>query len=315
MFEPESSNFEAPRFVPSTMSSVTCLNIDIKKSFQELSSILTAFSPQYASFLYMPIPMDPQGEQTFELKRDFIDHIGSQVVFSSGVEKDKSFPKGPENLIALRILNAQALEKSLSSLHNYFIASRKPDMRYEILGHTIYRLGYSFIPTPIGGQGLLQNPVDPQRPVLPVMAFAITETHLIFGEEDVVERSIRTLSGSEDLSVGATQWFKTAKSALPAATGFAGMEDMSSTGENLWSMIKELEEPQDIESNIEFGMGIDSATGPFPEVKLSQRLFDTSLLPEFDAIRKYFGLYISHLVSKPEGFLFEFKMLKSVGDD
>jgi hypothetical protein len=80
-------------------------------------------------------------------------------------------------------------------------------------------------------------------------------------------------------------------------------------------MIKELEEPQDVESNVEFGMGIDSAMGPFPSVKLSQRLFDTNLLPEFEAIKKYFGLYINHLVSKPEGFLYEFKTLKSVGGD
>jgi hypothetical protein len=311
MLEPENAPFQAPRFVPSsTTNSVSFININIQKAYQELANILTAFSPQQASLLYMPIPLDPEGTEVFELKRDFIDHLDSQVVYTSGIDK-ASGTEALESLIALRIQNSQALEKALSSLHYRYIGSNRPDSQREILGHTIYRLGYSLIPGPMPRQGIMQSPADTEQPIFPVFAFTITETHLIFGQENTVERAIRTLSSSEDLSVGATKWFKNAKSSLPSAAGVAIMEDLSSTGEMLWKMFMETKEPEDITSNVEFGVGIDSARGPLPGMKISQRLFDTSLLPEFDAVQKYFGLYTNYMTSEPDGFLFEFKSLKS----
>jgi hypothetical protein len=311
MLEPENTSFQVPRFVPSSISSVTFINIDIQKAFLELTNILTAFSPQQAALLFMPIPLDPEGTQVFELKRDLIDHLGSQVVYTTGLDKSTSTNETLESLIALRLQNSQALEKSLSSLHYRFIGSNRPDSQREILGHTIYRLGYSLIPGPMPQQGVMQSPADTKQPIFPVYAFTITDTHLIFGQEDIVERAIRTLSSSEDLSVGTTKWFKNAKSSLPSAAGIVAMEDLSSTGETLWKMFKETKEPVDLTSNIEFGVGIDSASGPLPSMKFSQRLFDTSLLPEFDVVRKYFGLYINYIMSEPDGFLFEFKSLKS----
>jgi hypothetical protein len=311
MLEPERATFQAPRFVPSSASSVFFLNINIQKVYQELANIMTAFSPQQAALLYMPIPLDPEGEQVFELKRDFIDHMDSQVLYTTSIEKSNTMENTLKTLIALRIQNSQALEKSLSALHYRFIGSYKPDSKREILGHTIYRLGYSFIPIPMPGTGTMQSPADSQQPIFPVMAFTVTDTHLIFGEEDIVEQAIRTFNSSEDLSIGITQWFKKAKSALPSAVGVASMEDLSTTGEVIWKMFKQKKEPEDVSSSVEFGLGIDSATGPLPGMKFSQRLFDTSLLPDYDIVRKYFGLSVNYIISEPDGFMFEFKSLKS----
>ncbi|MHC4132451.1 MAG: hypothetical protein ACYSSP_13015, partial [Planctomycetota bacterium] len=315
MLEPENAPFQAPRFVPSSTNSVSFINIDIQKAYQELTNILTAFSPQQATLLYMPIPLDPEGNQSFELKRDVIDHLGSQIVYTTSIDTTSTVEEDSEFMIALKVQNSQALEKSLSSLHYRFIGANRPDSQREILGHTIYRLGYSLIPGPMPEQGIMQIPTGNEGPIFPVFAFTVTDTDLIFGEEDVVERAIRTLNSSEDLSVGATEWFKTAKSALPGAAGIAAMEDLSSTGEVLWKMFKETKEPADISSNVEFGLGIDSASGPLPEVKFSQRLFDTSLLPEYDIVRKYFGLYVNYVISQPDGFLFEFKSIKSTDNN
>ncbi|MHC4843923.1 MAG: DUF3352 domain-containing protein [Planctomycetota bacterium] len=316
MLELENSTFLAPRFIPSSMSSVSFVNIDIQKAYQELANVLTAFSPQQAALLYMPlIPPSPEGEPGFELKKDFIDYLGSQIVYTSGIDKKDEEELKPESLFAVRVSNAQALEKSLSSLHWRIIGVNKPDSKREILGHTIYSLGYSFFPYPVPEQQTMQSPVDSEQPVFPPLAFTIADTHLIFGQEQVVERAIRTLSSSEDISIRATQWFKKAQSALPTAAGLVGMEDASSTGEVLWRMFKKTREPQDSESSVEFGVGIDSAAGLFPGMQFSQRLFDMSLLPEFDVVQKYFGLYVDYLVRQPDGFMFEFKSLKSAESD
>ena len=44
-------------------------------------------------------------------------------------------------------------------------------------------------------------------------------------------------------------------------------------------------------------------------------LFNFSLLPEFDTVRKYFGLSAFYGISTPEGFFFEFKYLNPPATD
>jgi hypothetical protein len=44
-------------------------------------------------------------------------------------------------------------------------------------------------------------------------------------------------------------------------------------------------------------------------------LFDVGLLPEFDAVRKYFGLTAYYGISSPQGFFFESKYLNQADTD
>ena len=138
---------------------------------------------------------------------------------------------------------------------------------------------------------------------------------MLFGEETTVENVIRTMSGSEDASVGTTKWFRTAKSALPSVVGFAEMEDIAASVEIFWKMMKEGSEEAENDSNVSIGLGRSSLMGPFPRAMFSQTLFDMTLLPDFDVVRKYFGLSVDYMVSRPGGFLFEYKLLRAVEMD
>ncbi len=42
-------------------------------------------------------------------------------------------------------------------------------------------------------------------------------------------------------------------------------------------------------------------------------LFNFGLLPEFDTVRKYFGLSASYGISRQDGFFFEFKDINTGG--
>ena len=60
------------------------------------------------------------------------------------------------------------------------------------------------------------------------------------------------------------------------------------------------------------GKGMTPAGIASPEVLLSQvgaDLVDFSLLPDFDAVRKYFGLSASYGIARQDGFFFEFKYI------
>ncbi len=140
------------------------------------------------------------------------------------------------------------------------------------------------------------------------MAFTITDTHLIFGQEPAVERAIRTLGGAESEPVSSAKWFNIAKSAVPSVVGSAGFEDNSASGELLWWMLKESAKSR----RADMGMGPAAAVLAGPD---AWDFADFSLLPEFGAVKKYFGLSAGYGISRPDGFFFEFKYLNPQSRD
>ena len=209
-----------------------------------------------------------------------------------------------ESLVALAVNNRNALEKSLSLLHSKVIAPNNPDARRELLGYTIYLVSLQAFPFFGPGMTPMQGPAEPSIPPMPTLAFTITDTHLIFGLEPTVEQAIRTLSSTGAASVASTKWFTSTKSAIPSVVGLAGLEDNAASGELFWWMVKEGSKAK--ASNISTG----SAPFKFGPQKFGE-LVDFNLLPEFDAVRKYFGLSAFYGISRPDGFFFEFKNIDS----
>jgi hypothetical protein len=291
MLETESAGFNLPQFIPASTYSVTFFNLNIKKAYDELYSILYSFNPQYAAMMQaMDLPDSPDGEPGLKLKSDVISYLGSQIVISQSVNKPFSNTSTPaESLIALAVNDRNAIEKSLSLLHSKLLAANNPDARRELLGHTIYLLGPSALPFLRPGLTPMQTRSESNAPQIPTLAFTVTDTHLIFASEPAVERAIRALSSTEALSVGPVKWFTSAKSAIPSVVGIAALEDNAASSEVFWWMIKK---------SGKAGSSAGSAIG---------QLVNFDLLPQFDAVRKYFGLSAFYGISTPEGFFFEFK--------
>ena len=313
MLDIESATVKAPRFIPASACSATFFNLNIKKAYNELGNILTSFSPQAAAIMYMPlIPASPQGEPELQLKRDIIDHFGSQIVIARSINKPFSTNSAPtETFVAFAVNNAKALEKSLSLLHSKLIAPGDPDARRELLGHTIYLVRLPALPFFPGGRTPMQSPAVPTAPQRPTFAFTITDTHLILGLESTVERAIRALSNTGSASMGSAKWFTATKSAIPSVVGLASMEDNAASGELLWWLAKQGKKAL-WGPNIQTGAGSPSIRfGPLE----AGELFNFGLLPEFDTVRKYFGLSVFYGVSRPDGFFFEFKYLNPTGTD
>jgi hypothetical protein len=299
MLDMESAVFKVPPFVPASTYSVTFFNLNIKKAYDELYSILYSFNPQYAAMMQLlDLPDSPDGEPGLKLKSDVISHLGSQIVFSQSVNKPFSNTSTPaESLIALAVNDRSALEKSLSLLHSKMIAPNNPDAKRELLGHTIYLLNPSALPFLTPGMTPMQLPPEANAPQMPTLAFTVTDTHLIFASEPAVERAIRALSSTDALSVGSTKWFTPAKSAIPSVVGMAALEDNAASGEIFWWMVKQ---------SSKAGSSAGPASMKFGPAGISE-LVNFDLLPQFDAVRKYFGLSAFYGISTPEGFFFEFK--------
>lgn len=320
MLEVESAPLRMPRFVSASSSSVSVFNLNIKKAYAELGAILNNFSPQMAAMLYMPLlPPGPQGEPALQLKTDLIDHLGSQIILAQSIKKSPSGTASsaePQTLVAIAIDNRNALEKSLSSLHEKMMAPGNPDAKRQLLGHTIYTVDVSgFLPFLGAGQRApMQALPGPDAGIhkAPPAAFSVTDTHLILGAESAVEQAIRTLGGGQGESIDSAKWFAKAKSSIPSAVGLAGLQDNAASGEFFWSTVRQIKKKgEGGKPGGEVGMSVNSNT-LVPQMILSQAGADTidfSLLPEFGAVRKYFGVSSSYGISRPDGFFFEFKYL------
>jgi len=309
MLEVESTPLRAPRFVPASTYSATFLNLNIKKAYDELYNILYSFNPMTAAMIpTMLLPPGPEGEPPLQLKTDVIDHLGSQILLTKSFNKPFSSSSIPaESLVALMVNNRSALEKSMSVLYS----KMAPDASRELLGHTIYLIDLSFLmPASLpAGKTPMQASNSTAAPKMPKLAFTITDTHLIFGVESTVERTIRALSSTEVASLDSAKWFNNAKSAVPSVVGLAWLQDDAASTEFFWWMMKETEKNKAKDSSISMGVLIDSKSLS-PHLMFSQTgLLDTSLLPQFDAVRKYFGLSALYGISRPDGFFFEFNYL------
>ena len=306
MFEVESATFKVPRFLPASTYSVTFINLNIKKAYDELYSILYNSDPSFAAVLLTPLlPPSPDGEPGVELKRDIIEHLGSQIVLAQSINKPFTTGSAPTaSLVALGVSNRSALEKSLSSLHSNLIAPNKPDSKRELLGYTIYLFDfYSLLPRFSSGEEMfMQRPAQKPLPRMPAIALTVTDSHLIWGSESAVEKAIRALSSSESAGVGSSKWFTSAKSSIPSVVGLAGVEDSAAANESFWWMLKQ-------------GYNASAAGSSFgpmsfafgPELRAS---INPALLPEFDVVRKYFGSSTFYGISRPDGFFFEFNYLE-----
>jgi hypothetical protein len=299
MLETRTGAIRAPRFVPASAYSVSVLNVDIRRAYDELVSIIYGFDPAEAMSLQKPlVEADANGEPAVALRPDVIEHLGSEIVIAQTINKPFLTGVTPtETLIAISVSNRSALIKSLSR----WMQPNNPEYVRELLGHTIYLLGPSGVSF-FGGAA--PAAVLRQQDAGARMAFTITDTHLILGQESVVERAIRTLGGAESGSIGSAEWFAAAKSAVPSVVGLACFEDNAASGELLWWMLKESEKTQ----RSDMGIGSTAAVLASPDLWQSA---DFSLLPEFGAVRKHFGCSAFYGVSRADGFLFEFKYVNS----
>jgi len=139
---------------------------------------------------------------------------------------------------------------------------------------------------------------------------------LIFGSEAAVERTIRALGSPQTATLASAAWFNKAKSFIPSAVGLAVLQDNVASSEFFWKMLKKEGARKKSE---ESGAGVNvsmSSASLFPQLGLTggeSDLFNFSLLPEFEAVRKYFGLSAFYGVSRQDGFSFEFRDIVAGG--
>ncbi|HLB75266.1 MAG TPA: DUF3352 domain-containing protein [Sedimentisphaerales bacterium] len=313
MLEFGSSALRVPKFAPAEFFSATYVNFNFKEAFDALGRIVTAISPQMAAILYMPlVPPSPDGQPGLTLKADIIDNLGSQLLSFRSLDKSASDSAGPkvETVVAIAANNRAALEGSLSRLHGLF-SQGKSDASHPLLGHTIYTIDLAtFLPFMSADGPSVQGLAEPpQAPVgmLPKLAFTVTDTHVIMGLEAAVEGAVRKLStDASELP----SWFRKAKAAIPDVVGLADLQDDAAAAQVLWKTLRQAAEEAGKskgESDRSIKVGVGSSGLMFSQTGVD--FVNPGLLPDFEVVRKYFGISAAYGIARQDGFFFEFKYL------
>jgi hypothetical protein len=96
---------------------------------------------------------------------------------------------------------------------------------------------------------------------------------------------------------------------LPSTVAIASLQNGASANELFWQTLKKQKpnvENNDSKSSV--GIGLNSQ-GNLMFMQKGLDFVDFSLLPDFEKVKKYFGLSVSHLTSRPDGFFMEIKSL------
>jgi len=136
--------------------------------------------------------------------------------------------------------------------------------------------------------------VGPQKET-PKIGFTVTDTHLIIGTEKDVEKSLRLLKNRQAEGLETKKWFRTARRLCPPAVGMAGYKNYRMGFEKVWKILKQSTDP----SQAGGAMGISQMPEDFAE------FVDVKKLPDFEAVKKYFGIAGGYLISRPDGFYYE----------
>jgi hypothetical protein len=303
LIEPQSAPVQTPRFIDASSVSVNVCNISIKNAYDELLKIMSGVSPGFAAAMNAPlVPADEKGQGGVELKKDILDYLGSGIVVASSIKKPFVSGSDPAKTItAIAITNRAALEKSLATVHNT-MGGGKSDTKRELFGHTLYLLDGSVFPFLMGQEKqpmAAPSQPTPQAPA-PKLAFTVTDTHLILGSEENVTQALRLLSNKDAGSLATASWFVRAKSVIPGAVGMAGLSDSRTYGEYLWWNLKEMGTTKSVANAFDPTQMAVSGLGQF---------FDFSLLPNFEMVKKYFGVSTQYVISRPDGYYFESRHL------
>lgn len=307
-----SSACKEPKFIGTRASSVAFINLDLKKAYDELFRILAQYQPMLAGGLNSPItPPTADGKAGVTLKEGILNHLGSEIVVCEFLDESdaEDEPVGSKMLASISVKNAEKLEETVSQLHSMFTGPDTADTKREFMGHTIYLVKIPGLTAPPGPEidsddnqiqgGFMFASGD-------VPAFTITDTAFLIGNESSVEKAIRILNDPSSESIGSVQWYRRARALVPQMVGMASFSDDAAQVEQLWKRLKKgFSGDGQADSPISTGMvAFDVEGGVLGEIG---EIVDTSTLPEFEKVRKYFGVSAFYGLSRPDGFYFEFR--------
>ena len=250
------------------------------------------------------------GQTPVDVKKEVLGQLTSPITIATRITKPYTEPDSSQMLWAIAVRNTEILDTAVSRIHNTFIAQGKPELRRELAGATIYLLPTSGLASMMLPWRGMAGP-NAAKPV--AAGFAVVGDQLVIGAVSGIEQAIRNLGRADFESIKADPMFQYASRALPSQAGTFSYGNEQISTEAMWVQFKEASKQRAASGTENTGSGASAAFAYGPMgmfVEELDKYCDFTLLPEFEQVKKYFGVSVGHVVGTEKGIYAEMTGLK-----
>ncbi len=315
LLTPETASTEASRLVTKGVASVFVGNYSLGKIYEQVIQIAQgAGAPSLGMQLQMMMAMTgtPDGQPPVDVKKEVFDQAISPIIVLHNINRPYSDPSASKVMLAIGVNDASILDSALGRIHNVFFAQGKPEVRRELLGSNIFLI-------PGGGpMGLFSGPSSETDGPPEAMAIAVAGDNLVVGSESTVAQAIRDLRRTDIEPIQADPMYGHVKRFLPAEAGAWFYSNDQISGESYWVQYKEAARnvAQQPEGEQDGHEGHDHSSTKVSSpldgvIKTLAKFCDFNRLPEFAAVKQYFGATIGYVKGTEDGIIFEIVSVKA----
>lgn len=313
MLAPQSMSTKPNKLLTKGLSAFFVANYDFGKIFDQIAVITLAINgqdinkgAQDAMVMTGGKPGEEGGKPPVNLRKDVLAQMSGPVVVTNRIDKPFTDADSSKTLLAVGARDRVVLDTALGRIHDAFIAQGDKDLRRELRNITMYMMPGSplamMVPFPMGGGREMS-------------AFAVPGNHFVFGSVGIVEQFIRSLNRKNVQNIATDPMYQYASRYLPAQASMFFYQNGQISTEAAWVQVKEAAKKQaakakDDQSDDEFEMHV-SGNPMFTMVEGLKEHCDFTMLPDFSAVKKYFGPSVGYIIGVEDGIYGEITSLKA----
>ena len=270
----------------------------------------------------------PIGGEPVNARTEVFGQLTGPITLTSRLTKPYTDPDSSRTMLAVGVRNSRALDSALGRIHNIIIAGGDPKLRRELRKRNVYLLSGGNVFGALLGMAMGAGPMKQEH----MAAFAVADDNFVIGSVKTVEQSIRDLGRKDIEAIGADPMYQHASRYLPARAALYAYQNEQTTTAASWEQMRaaakeaaknprrdpSVKGPDSVNGvprrKLEIGLGASTGSSlPMLMINPFKDFVDFSALPDFEAVRKYYGAGVMYVKGTDEGIFAEIIQLKAPG--
>ncbi|MDD4888936.1 MAG: hypothetical protein PHU85_03330 [Phycisphaerae bacterium] len=323
------------------LSGFLVANYDLAKVFDGIIKMIDAFGAvdsekELQKAMEATRGQGDDGKPPVNLKKEVIGQLAPPLTLVFKHDRPFTATSGATMLLGLGVRDAKTLDAAIGRIHDVFLMMGNKELRRELLNTKIYLIP-NILEIMMGGGGAEAKPDG--------LGLAVVGDQLVFGSVKWIEQCIREQGKEKGEGIEADPMYQHASKFLPAQAGLYLYSNSQVSSEALWVQLKEaakqaakggkdsgrkpaMKDPADFgtgarpgnPAKLQAGMQPDTPDAQVPSIFLPlveevKDYIDFTTLPDFSAVKKYFGAVIWHLSGNDQGLYLEMLSVRPPGGE
>ncbi|HTI99051.1 MAG TPA: hypothetical protein VL527_09220 [Dongiaceae bacterium] len=279
-----------PAFVPADAIKFSRWRFDGRKTWDNLEEVLNGISPQLVPGLNFALEsagaIARQTDPDFDLKKTLLANLGDDIITYDKPPRSKSAADlaTPPSIFLLGSPHPEKITAALKSVLQVFARSTEAPTEREFLGRKIYSIA---LPS---ARNANDEAIDPRR-----LSFAANNSYVAFTTDTaMLEEFLRNGENTDKPLRSSPGFADAAEKVAGSGTSYFSYENQREATRAQFALLKQV------------GANTDNTNTNAPtDLLQARKVFldwaDFSLLPDFDAIAKYFSFTVTAGGANPEG--------------